>query len=219
MHISVIRAKTLPEAHFLCLKEILEKGKEYTIEKGSYAGMKRKELDYVVINIEYPSTRPLLPDVPPNSGIPIPASEEYLYNYLSYLITGEKKENEQYTYGEYLEKQIEEVIRMYKEDGFETNQACMTVGDPNCIYMDDPPCLRLIDTRIRNGRLHFFVYFRSWACWNGLPLNLGAIQLLKEYMAQEIGVEDGEIVAMSKGLHLYEFEWEFAKARVSKGGK
>ena len=64
----------------------------------------------------------------------------------------------------------------------------MTVGDPQAIYLKDPPCLRGIDTRIRDGRLHFFVYFRSWDLWNGFPANLAAIQLLKEYMAQEIGV-------------------------------
>jgi thymidylate synthase len=31
-------------------------------------------------------------------------------------------------------------------------------------------------------------------------------------MASEIGVEDGEIIAMSKGMHLYEYSWELAKA-------
>jgi thymidylate synthase len=41
---------------------------------------------------------------------------------------------------------------------------------------------------------------------------LAAIQLLKEYMASEIGVEDGEILALSKGLHLYEYSWELARA-------
>ena len=36
-------------------------------------------------------------------------------------------------------------------------------------------------------------------------------------MADEIGVADGELVAMSKGLHLYEYSWELARAvmRVS----
>jgi thymidylate synthase len=38
--------------------------------------------------------------------------------------------------------------------------------------------------------------------------------MLKEYMASEIGVEDGELVAMSKGLHLYDYSWEFARAVV-----
>jgi thymidylate synthase len=38
--------------------------------------------------------------------------------------------------------------------------------------------------------------------------------MLKEYMAQEIGVEDGQIIAASKGLHLYDYVWELAKLRT-----
>jgi thymidylate synthase len=34
---------------------------------------------------------------------------------------------------------------------------------------------------------------------------------MKEFMASEIGVEDGEIIAVSKGMHLYEYNWEVAK--------
>ena len=93
----------------------------------------------------------------------------------------------------------------------------MAVGNENSIYLSDPPCLRGIDTRIRGGKLHFFVYFRSWDLWAGFPSNLAAIQLLKEYMASEIGVEDGELIASSKGLHLYEYTWELAKAAVRMG--
>ncbi|MBA7658174.1 Thymidylate synthase [subsurface metagenome] len=127
-------------------------------------------------------------------------------------MTAHKAEGEQYTYGQYLEKQIAEVIRMYKEDGFNTNQAFMSVGNEQSIYLSDPPCLRGIDTRIRDGRLHFFVYFRSWDLWAGFPSNLAAIQLLKEYMSSEIGVDDGELIASSKGLHLYEYAWDLARA-------
>ena len=101
---------------------------------------------------------------------------------------------------------------MYREDGFNTNQAFMAVGDERSIYLDDPPCLRMIDTRVRDGRLKFVCYFRSWDLWAGFPSNLAAIQLLKEYIASEIGVADGELVAMSKGLHLYEYAWELARA-------
>lgn len=72
-------------------------------------------------------------------------------------------------------------------------------------------CLRVIDTRIKDNKLSFVVYFRSWDLYSGLPANLGAIQLMKEYMASEIGVEDGEIIASSKGLHLYDYVWDIAK--------
>ncbi len=207
--ISVIEARDLSEAWFLCLRRTLAEGCEYTISRGSYAGQRRKELDFVVVHVRNPGTMPLVPDVPP--GVPSPTSMKYIESYLPYLMTAHKAESEQYTYGQYLEKQIAEVISMYRRDGHNTNQAFMAVGDASSIYLSDPPCLRGIDTRIREGRLHFFAYFRSWDLWAGFPSNLAGIQLLKEYMAGEIGVGDGEMVAMSKGLHLYEHAWDIAR--------
>lgn len=212
MKIEVIEARDLSEAWFLCLRQTLTAGHEYKIERGSYAGQRRKELDLVVLQVKYPGTRPLVPDVP--TGVPPPSTMEYVETYLPYLMTAHRKEGEQYTYGQYLEKQIAEVIKMYREDGYNTNQAFMAVGDSQSIFLSDPPCLRAIDTRIRDNKLKFVVYFRSWDLWAGFPSNLAAIQLLKEYMSSEIGVDDGELIAMSKGLHLYEYAWELARTTV-----
>jgi len=216
MKLEFIEATTLPDAWFQCIYRILEVGRKYTIDRGSYKGQQRLEFDYITIHIKYPGARPLLPDIPPALGIPNPVVPDYLDQYLPYLMTSAKKEGEEYTYGQYLEPQIKEVIQMYREDGYGTNQAYMTVGSPETLYLNDPPCLRGIDTRIKDKRLHFVVYFRSWDLWNGFPANLGAIQLLKEYMSAEIGVEDGEIIASSKGLHLYDYIWELAKLRTYK---
>ena len=216
MQLEFIEARDLPDAWFQCVYQILEKGRTYIIDRGSFKGQKRLEFDYITVHIKFPGTRPLLPDIPPALGIPNPVAEDYLDQYLPYLMTSAKKEGEEYTYGQYLEAQIAEVIRMYRQDGYGTNQAYMTVGDPETLCLSDPPCLRGIDTRIRDKSLHFAVYFRSWDLWNGFPANLGAIQLLKEYMAESIGVEDGEIIAASKGLHLYDYIWELAKLRTMK---
>jgi len=216
MHLEFIKARDLPDAWFQCVYQILDTGRTYTIDRGSYEGQQRIEFDYITVHIKYPGKRPLLPDIPPALGIPNPVDNDYLDQYLPYVMTSTKKEGEEYTYGEYLEPQIKEVIRMYRQDGHGTNQAYMTVGDPKTLYLSDPPCLRGIDTRIKDNKLHFVVYFRSWDLWNGFPANLGAIQLLKEYMAESIGVEDGQIIAASKGLHLYDYIWELAKLRTMK---
>jgi len=40
---------------------------------------------------------------------------------------------------------------MYRDKGHGTNQATMEIGMPSDIKLDDPPCLRIIDTRIRYG--------------------------------------------------------------------
>jgi len=232
MNLEFIEARDLPDAWFQCVDKILDVGQEYVVDRGSYEGQKRLEFDYITVHIKYPGVRPLLPDIPPHLGIPNPVKEGYLEEYLPYLMTPHKQPGEQYTYGErlagykhcydrfpddYVEiNQMQSVIDMYKIQGHGTNQACMAVAIPPDVELDDPPCLRLVDTRISDGKLHFVVYFRSWDLWGGFPANLGAIQLMKEYMAGEIGVEDGELIASSKGLHLYDYIWELAKLRVNK---
>ena len=216
MEISVVKARDLPEAWFLCLRKTMTEGYEYKIDRGSYAGQRRKELDFIAVQVRHPGTRPLVPDVP--QGVPPPTTVEYVESYLPYLMTAHKGEGEQYTYGQYLEKQISEVIKMYKEDGYNTNQAFMAVGNEESISLSDPPCLRAIDTRIRDNKLNFIVYFRSWDLWAGFPSNLAAIQLLKGYMSSEIGVNDGELIALSKGMHLYEYAWELSKTAARMEG-
>lgn len=233
-----IEAFDLDDAWFQCLSRILEHGHVYTITRGSYEGQRRLEFDFVTLQVRRPSHQ-IIPIIPEGMSIPAPTDMEYLQGYLSYLLTGAKTDTEDYTYGERLVdpkvrftdnsqgnqmvkemplgvNQIEEVIRLYKEKGPGTNQATMEIGMPSDIRLADPPCLRLIDTRIRYGRLHFILYFRSWDLWGGFPSNLGGLQLVKQYMAEEIGVADGEIIAVSKGLHLYEYAWDLAKIRTNQ---
>ena len=209
MQVTVVEARDLPEAWFLCLRKTLTQGREYAIERGSNVGHRRRELDFILLQVRHPDSRPLIPDVP--LGVPPPSSMDYVENYLQYLLTSFKADMEQYTYGEDLEYQLPELIRMYNEDGYNTNQGFMAVGSKESIRLSDPPCLRGIDTRVQNGQLHFIVYFRSWDLWAGFPSNLAAIQLMKEYVASEIGVDDGELIALSKGLHLYDYTWDLAK--------
>ncbi|MDD4938808.1 MAG: thymidylate synthase [Candidatus Omnitrophica bacterium] len=235
-----IEAFDLDDAWFQCLSRILDKGHVYTITRGSYEGQRRLEFDFAVVRVKKPSHQ-IIPIIPEGMSIPAPTDMDYIQNYLSYLMTGAKTETEDYTYGERLVgrliqpkpgvgqggkdmskemplnvNQIEEVIKIYKNQGHGTNQAVMEIGMPSDIKLADPPCLRLIDTRIRYGKLHFILYFRSWDLWGGFPSNLGGLQLVKQYMAEEIGVGDGEIIAASKGLHLYEYSWDLAKLRTGK---
>lgn len=233
-----IGATTLPDSWFQVIWNLIDRGRIFTIDRGSYAGQKRMEFDYVTIHIKKPGVLPLLPDIPVHLGIPNPVADDYIDQYLPYLMTNHKEPDEDYTYGEriaghlysnllsgeegkaywsagYID-QIEEICRTYRKHGHRNNQMVLQVARPQDFLLEDPPCLRHIDTRIQDGVLHFFPYFRSWDAWNGYPANLAAIQILKEYMAAEIGVEDGEIIAASKGLHIYDYAFDIAKMRTYK---
>jgi len=210
------------------------------VNQGSYEGEYRLEFDYITVQVKHPDARPLLPEIPPHLGIPNPVeSMDYAERYCTrYLMSDIKENDEQYTYGERITSgllqpiahiakdhtfldgfegaivnQMEQVINRYKKHGPGNNQLIMQVGQPADIMLKDPPCLRHIDTRIEDEKLHFIFYFRSWDLWSGFPANMAAIQLMKEYMASEIGVEDGEIICSSKGLHLYGYTWEIAGKR------
>lgn len=77
-------------------------------------------------------------------------------------------------------------------------------------------CLRGIDTWVEDGKLNFWVYFRSWDLWGGFPVNLGGIQLMKEYVAGELGLKDGGMIVSCKDLHVYEHTWVVALMRLGK---
>jgi thymidylate synthase len=263
MNLHFIEARDLPDLWFQAVHDILDKGRRFTIDRGSYAGQTRLEYDYFTGYVRYPGTRPMLPDIPAACGIPNPVEEAYIYggegyerSYVEYLMTGAKAEGESYTYGERLTRapvtgdklmwrqnkrveiidfrevdgkmlfeeegqlylnQIEWAIHTYKNFGHRNNQMVLQVAHPTDMTLLDPPCLRSIDTRIQDETLHFVVYFRSWDLWGGLPANLAGIQTLKEYMATEIGVKDGEMIVESKGLHLYGYAEDLAKLRCMKG--
>jgi len=220
LNVAYIKATDISDAWYQLIDLIFEEGKKFKIDSGSYAGTYRLEFDYVTVRITSPGVRPLAPSIPPGMNIPNPTSDDYIENeYFYYLVDDQKKPNESYTYGTYIKPQMQMIIERYKElfqktGGYRSNQEHIIVGDwANHLSLEDPPCLRSIDTRIQDSKLHFFLYFRSWDLWGGFPSNMGGLQLMKEYMAREIGIEDGELIASSKGLHLYDYSWDWAKLR------
>lgn len=234
MKIHMIEARDLPDLWFQAVYDVLDKGKRYKIDKGSYEGQTRLEYDYFVGHVKYPGTLPLLPEIPESIGIPNPVEYEYVFggkgysrSYIEYLMTAHKEKGESYTYGSRLINvsaddntftfdQIEHIIEIYKTCGYNNNQMVLQIAKPSDLLLNDPPCLRSIGCKIQENKLHFIVHFRSWDLWGGMPANLAAIQTLKEYMAGEIGVEDGEMIVESKGLHLYGYVEKFAKLRCLK---
>jgi len=254
-----IDALSLEDAWYQTLYACLEHGGRFKIDRGSYAGSERLELDYTTIHIKRPWEEPLLPRLPETATFPPPGDQDYLNKYVSYFMTGELSPGESYTYGSRIcathidqitirswdeeqnknifiqdeevwynkdiifskevwnrcLNQINLLIWTYKNKGFRNNQMVLQIARPEDMLLQDPPCCREIDTRIqeKDGKfyLHFFPEFRSWDLFNGFPVNLAAIELMKQYIALELGVENGQIIARSKGIHLYSHVWEIAQ--------
>lgn len=208
-----VEALDLTEAWWRCMKEVLDKGEVYTIQKGSFVGHQRKEFDLVTIRISQPDIRPLTPAVP--EGVTPPCDMSYIeQEYLPYLMSEYVAADEEYTYGQDLGYQIPKVIEMLKTTP-QTNTACMSVGSKLSIDLEHSQCLRLVHCQVKEGKLHFIVYFRSWDLWGGFPANLAGLELVKEHIASEVGIPNGEMLCISGGLHLYDHTWEWARRCIN----
>ena len=239
-----IEATTIADAWFQAVYNIFEYGFKYEVQHGSYVGETRLEFPFITILIKKPYSEPydsMLPKIPEGLNIPNPVADGYVEQYLPYLMTGEKKPEEDYTYGSRLVNsflgynklfhnspawdldfdspiyinQIEHFIKLLKETP-NTNQAVLQVAQPGDGLLDDPPCLRSIHVKIINNKLVFYPYFRSNDLWAGFPANLAGIAVLQKYMADEIGIESGEMIYSSSGLHIYGYAEELAKLRAGK---
>jgi len=202
-----IRERTIESAWRMVLWNCARYGYSYKIKKGSYEGQLRKQLNHLTVVIEEPYTRPLSVWLPENCGIPAPTSEERIQNYFyDYLATDTKADTEDYTYGQFIAPKLPQLIDLLNTSKGATNQACLNIGGPENIDLNDPPCLRVIDLKVVDGYLNMSLFFRSWDIFVGFPENLGGLQLLKEYILMHLDfpVEDGSITAYSSGAHIYE---------------
>lgn len=233
-----IVATDLDDAWFQVIYNIMTRGYRYPVERGSYEGAERIELDLATVQITNPAGGPLLPIIPEGLGVPAPADLDYVEQeyFPRYLASDIKAENEQYTYGERINlpvtddllgvtrSQVDWAIEILKATPG-TNQACVEIGQPTDITLHgkdgsyDPPCMRLIDMRVRYDKLHFICYFRSWDAWNGFPVNLAGLELLKRFVADQVGVGSGELIGISKGLHIYQHAEEAARIRTHMEAK
>ena len=121
-----------------CIKEDLGYSKKYRITSGSFAGSHRMELDFAMVQINSPWTRPFAPEIPSGLCIPQPTDDKYIEEYARKLIDPEAVDpNEHYTYAQDLSWQLEWVINHYNKAGTGNNHCYMTIGRPETLYYYD----------------------------------------------------------------------------------
>ncbi len=122
--------------------------------------------------------------------------------------------------------QVQWIIDHYKSKGHGNNHCYIQVGYPESSFAYDiswkdeserqtSPCLRGIDTHIKDGKLCFAVIFRSWDLFAGFPENMGGITMLMEYMADQLEIETGPLSFSCLKLHCYDSQIEAVKARLN----
>ena len=216
---------TVDDVWFNLLKGVTNP--EYTyrtlIDKGSFERQHTRVQFYDVnFIIRKPWGKVDTPDrliVTVPAGVPHPCSIDFLDDYFcnNFFNPDKPDINTDYTYGERIFSfgQVGKVMDMLKDTPY-TNQAVIRVSAPSDVNLKDPPCLVIVKFTIIENTLNVHVTFRSWDLVAGWPGNIGAIQMMKEFIAAEVGLEDGVIAGNSGGLHIYDYQEDIVASRVGK---
>lgn len=233
----IIHARFLPDLWWLALKEIIKvridkegnrhlvNAYEVPVDKGSQRqrseNPKRIQFYDFTGYVYEPWAEPRVPVL---EGRPVsPASQKFVDEYKRAVMTTIKEAGEDYTYGEDLQPQAEYAIGYFQKYGPNHNHMAMRVGNQETMRQYEKgktkttQCLLLIDVKIIKEHMWFFIDFRSWDLFSGLPNNLPVFQELKETMVGLIDREwckDGGMKVTSSGLHLYNEVWELARSYI-----
>ena len=79
-----------------------------------------------------------------------------------------------------------------------------------------PPCHKTYQFHVANGRLNCLLYQRSCDVALGLPFNLWSAALFTRMLAQQCGLEPGELVWMGGDTHLYLNHAELVEAQLAR---
>ena len=74
------------------------------------------------------------------------------------------------------------------------------------------------DFKLRDGRLHLSIFFRSHDFAGAYPANLYGLARLLQYVCCEVGAEPGSISTTSASAHIYEHDWDWVGRMLTDSG-
>ena len=204
---------SISDAWFGLLYNIQKYGYRQCIQRGSFEGEYRIQYPFVAIEIEHPNLD-MIPIMPQGMESLAPTDMKYVEDYfVNYLMNGELKENEVYSYGSRICKYIDKLVEMLKATPY-TNQATLEIASPGDIFLVEPPCLRSLSFKVVDGKLDVSIFFRSNDLFAGFCTNLAGLELLKQYIASEANLENGKMYYASDGLHIYSYQLDVVNMRI-----
>jgi len=188
----------------MAVNSIKTNGRKVITEDGQVT----KEIDGMTLRILYPDVGwPIS-----GSGWKLPALEEY---YQNEIISGSNSHGFEYTYGERLRAypgkeawlwhdQVQKIIDKLKAQRTTRRAVAATWN----LETDNkpgfhPPCLMVLDFKIRGEALNLFAYFRSWDIGQAMPQNLYGLYRLQQYIAEQLDAELGFIQITTSSAHIY----------------
>lgn len=219
----LIRAKDTEDAWQKAVSAVYSTGDLLTTEDGD----KTREILGLLVKISNPSLGDR--EVPKQ----YPFKGRALLDYIDQLMTPVNKWNFEYTYGERIWNwngelnQVELAIERISKNLHTRRATCDLAIPTKDTKSNDPPCMRIIDFKVREvrtapmlppmKRLMMTVLFRSHDIFGASYANWIALANLQKYVAGEVSkrrgenIVPGEIHSYSISAHIYDRDFEAVK--------
>jgi len=221
-HGLVVRAPTVRAAYLRLLWHVLTFGARSPTQHGSD---QRELLDVLTVVSEEPadparfSHAEWMPFSRESLGGRGPDGE--YSGYLAQFLEAGREGGVSYTYGSRLRAfagQVDQVAAMVAElrRSGDSRRAVAGLWSPaEDGASSNPPCLTLVQARLRGGRLHLTAYFRSHDMFRAWAMNAYGLRALQGEIAGALGAEAGELAVLSHSAHIYAHDWERANELVA----
>ncbi len=192
-----LQAYTIADMNELVLDTVKKYGKNVNIKVGDQEVLTR-ELLFCNTKILFPQNRSIATRTKWKN---VKALQEYTKEVITPIVP----EGFTYSYGLLMlnpRNQVERVIEILRKDN-NSRQATIMLGGAYCLWDKEPPCCRIVDFKIRNGKLNMHLLFRSHDIMAYFP-NLWAFTELQQIVANALNKYIGYVACTSESLHLYE---------------
>ena len=201
MH-NVVSGMTLPEAYHAALIRLNALGE---IRECPAYNTREKSIS-ITVDVAHPLEEPRMSKFIPCGPYDL---ERYLLEMRDGILDFEATitHNWAYTYHDRMAEQLVEVVRTLQKDR-NSRRAVVTIRRPEDIYLDDPPCLTLIQYIINNNMLDCYVTFRSNDAVKAFYMNAFALIHIQEVIANILNCRVGRYIHTANSFHAYERDWD-----------
>ncbi len=195
----LVRAKTVKEAWERSLKLISSYG---CLKKSDYD---EEQLELMGLTTIVEEENIVNPSMIGENGI----TREEIENYAQGLLSAEKPDGIQYTYGNRFRNyagvdQLKYLIKILKEKPY-SRRAVATLWNPIIeTNEDEVPCINLYQVIIQENKLYLLTYFRANDIYNGYPRNIYGILKIQDNLCKKLNLEKGYVATIAGSAHVYE---------------
>lgn len=136
-------------------------------------------------------------------------TKEEIDSYANSLLSADKPEGIQYTYGNRFRDyedvdQLEYLVHTLQEKLYSRRAVAVLWNPVIETHEDEVPCMNLYQAIVQDNRLYMLAYIRANDVYNGFPRNIYGVLKIQDELCKRLQLEKGYVNTIAGSAHVYE---------------